>query len=598
MHGGSATGVVLGVLPTQDLEGTREDLGYFARGFLEDLTIHLSRFANLTVIDSHSAFSDQLRGLSDDKIAEKLRAHFLLKTKIRKYRDGVRFSAQLIDPSLGSVLWADRFDVAVEKLSEILDITEEQVASALSKHIDIARLQVARKKDFSNLAAYDCWLRGYHRLRDGSIAADAEARTFFQRALEIDPYYARAYVGLSLSHFNDWSCQAADLAEASECFSYQYAREAIRLDDQDHVAHFVLGRVLLFRREFERAETHIDRSLSLNRNDADTLVQISFCRSLLGDPKSGMEIFNRAIDLNPLHEPWYFAYGAFNRLLLRDYEGHLEMARRCDIRDVWVDLSAMMAIALAYLDQAAEARRHLETFRAVVREKISADMAADDEEVICWLTTVNPFRDPDAEAHFVNGLREAGLGNSSSTVSTPLTPELSDYEFRLIDGQRRMSFAGATAALAEVKGFADIEKILAKPNEEIHCSDLMGVVSSRGETDSIDERARRAYRERICELQTDLEEAERANDPGRTAKIREELDTLLDHLAKASGLGGRSRKLNDPAERARSAVTWRIRSALKKIQVVHPPLAKHLENSIRTGLFCSYSPEKPVSWSF
>jgi len=64
------------------------------------------------------------------------------------------------------------------------------------------------------------------------------------------------------------------------------------------------------------------------------------------------------------------------------------------------------------------------------------------------------------------------------------------------------------------------------------------------------------------------------------------------------GLGGRSRRLVSLAERARSAVTWRIRHAQRRIAAAHPSLGRHLENSLRTGTFCSYRPERPVAWRF
>ena len=70
----------------------------------------------------------------------------------------------------------------------------------------------------------------------------------------------------------------------------------------------------------------------------------------------------------------------------------------------------------------------------------------------------------------------------------------------------------------------------------------------------------------------------------------------LNELARATGLRGRTRKMGSAAERARSAVSWRIRSAIKKIGAAHPRLGQHLSNSIRTGNFCVYSPESATGW--
>ena len=101
---------------------------------------------------------------------------------------------------------------------------------------------------------------------------------------------------------------------------------------------------------------------------------------------------------------------------------------------------------------------------------------------------------------------------------------------------------------------------------------------------------------RLAELQREIDDADRDNDPARGSRAREEMDALVEALAGALGLGGRSRSLGSATERARSAVTWRIRSAVRKIATVHPALGRHLENSIRTGTYCSYQPERPIDW--
>jgi hypothetical protein len=75
-----------------------------------------------------------------------------------------------------------------------------------------------------------------------------------------------------------------------------------------------------------------------------------------------------------------------------------------------------------------------------------------------------------------------------------------------------------------------------------------------------------------------------------------ELDMLVDHLSAALGLGGRSRRGGDSAERARSAVTQRVRSTIRRLASSHPELGRHLEVSVTTGTFCVYRPEHPVDW--
>ena len=83
----------------------------------------------------------------------------------------------------------------------------------------------------------------------------------------------------------------------------------------------------------------------------------------------------------------------------------------------------------------------------------------------------------------------------------------------------------------------------------------------------------------------------------KISSLREEYDSLLDHLSKSLSLSGKTRKVGSTVEKARSAVTWRIRNAIKKIENVHPELGNHLSKSIKTGTNCAYLPEVDVNWT-
>ena len=113
----------------------------------------------------------------------------------------------------------------------------------------------------------------------------------------------------------------------------------------------------------------------------------------------------------------------------------------------------------------------------------------------------------------------------------------------------------------------------------------------------LDHRARREIQSRARELRLEIEEAVSSNDVSRAERAREELDRITEVLSAALGLRGRSRGLGSTAERARSAVTWRIRSAIRKIESVHPRLGRHLANTVRTGTFCAYRPEAAIHWA-
>jgi tetratricopeptide (TPR) repeat protein len=174
-----------------------------------------------------------------------------------------------------------------------------------------------------------------------------------------------------------------------------------------------------------------------------------------------------------------------------------------------------------------------------------------------------------------------------------------------------LSFDGRTIRLKDAKGLRDIATLIARPGREVHVADLIssteGMRTPAGATEELasapssaeellDAPARAAYRERLRELQEDLDEAEQFGDIARGERARIEMDAVAGELASALGLGGRARRTANPAERARKAVAQRVRNALRRIDVEHPSLARHLDHSLRLGSFCSYVPEREVEW--
>jgi len=182
---------------------------------------------------------------------------------------------------------------------------------------------------------------------------------------------------------------------------------------------------------------------------------------------------------------------------------------------------------------------------------------------------------------------------ASPLVANPDRPAL----FTQLGNGWIAEYDGRQVLLPDLKGFGDIQRLLARSGEEIHCLDLAErVPSEHGGDEVLDDKARAAIKARLRDLQNEIAEAEDHNDIGRTERLRAEFDMLVETLSRALGLGGRSRRLGSLAERARTTVTWRIRHAVRRIEAAHPDLGRHFAHSLRTGTFCSYSPEHAVAW--
>jgi hypothetical protein len=181
--------------------------------------------------------------------------------------------------------------------------------------------------------------------------------------------------------------------------------------------------------------------------------------------------------------------------------------------------------------------------------------------------------------------------------SEPVSAAPAVAALRSLGGVWSVSFARLTVQVRPLKGLDDLAVLFSRPHQQVHCLELIGSSDFSGDAlPGLDERGRREYRARIRELQEAIDEAHSAHDLLRAERAEAELDSLVQQLSAAFGLSGRPRQQGSAVERARSAVTWRIRAAMKKLGDVHPDLGRHLENAVRTGTWCTYRPETAVEW--
>jgi hypothetical protein len=153
--------------------------------------------------------------------------------------------------------------------------------------------------------------------------------------------------------------------------------------------------------------------------------------------------------------------------------------------------------------------------------------------------------------------------------------------------------AGRTTRLRDSLGLRYLAELLRRPGVEFHAMELAG---RRAETgfEVIDEAARRAYRQRLGDLESERDDAATGNDDERRVRAVLEIDALITELARSVGLDGRTRRTGSAAERARVSVTKAIRQALARIATASNDVGAHLNASITTGTYCRYEPVGPA----
>jgi hypothetical protein len=198
---------------------------------------------------------------------------------------------------------------------------------------------------------------------------------------------------------------------------------------------------------------------------------------------------------------------------------------------------------------------------------------------------------------------EAGeLAASRSTAEPNVTP--SPAVFRQDGDVWTLGFAGHSIHMADAKGLHDLHALLASPGTDVAAAALLDPATASGNGSGrlgsdpvLDDRAKAEYRRRLEHLDGEIDSALARHADAAAAQLEAERDALLDELRRATGLGGRTRRLGDDNERARKTVTARIRDVLRRLDERHPHLAAHLRDHVTTGSWCRYEPAPDVDWT-
>jgi TolB-like protein/DNA-binding winged helix-turn-helix (wHTH) protein len=243
---------------------------YFADGLTQDVINALGRFSALTVMSWNRVASYKNKVASPDDVARILGVRYQVEGSVLRTGDRVRVSAQLVN-SEGQVLWSARFDEAIADLFVLQDNITRQIAGVLATRVAQIEQRRALAKPTDNLEAYEYVLRARPALQRPERAEVVEARALFRRAIALDANYAAAYSGLAetyhIATVMGWAESPSETLGRAE----ELANKALSLDESDVRAHIILGRVHVFRQQYQQAKAEMDRAIAVNPNDAHGL---------------------------------------------------------------------------------------------------------------------------------------------------------------------------------------------------------------------------------------------------------------------------------------------------------------------------------------
>ena len=369
---------------------------YFSDGITNDIITDLSKFSSLFVIASNSVFVYKGKPVNIRNVGRELSVRYVLEGSVQRADDKIRVNAQLIDASTGRHMWAERYDREIRELFVVQDEIVQSIVGALAVKVDAVERARAMRKNINNLEAYDYVLRGQEYLSRITRSSNIEARTMFQRAIEIEPRYAAAYVGLGWTYRRDvghgWTEFFEDALERAQ----DLAQKALGLEDTA-AAHRLLGSIYLARGQYELASRAAERAVELNPNDSDSLRLLASVMLYTGKTADAIRAFETALRFDPNADADMLFTMGLAYYLLSQYEKSISILEHGKTKNPnHPFIHAALAAAYAQTGQPDRAGHEVKTVRRLNPFFEAASFGSR-------------FRKPQDRDRLTEGLRKAGL---------------------------------------------------------------------------------------------------------------------------------------------------------------------------------------------
>src|SRR5918995_3701614 len=385
----------IAVLPFANLGGDPEH-DYFADGLTEDLITELSRFQELRVIARNSVMTYKGKPVRVQEVGRDLGVRYVLEGSVRKAGGRVRITAQLIDAATGHHIWAERFDRDLADIFEVQDEVTSRIVATLAGKLAESERRRVRSGQTENLEAYDCVLRGRELWGRFTPEANREARCLYEKAIELDPDYARAYASLAWTYLVEHAERWVGPEDQPLERALELARRGVLVNPASHSNHLALGQVCLSKGLHDEALEALEAAVTLNPNDADGYVFLAQALNRIGRPDEAISLVEKAQRLNPAAPPWYAWNLGIAYYLARRYDDAVTALRRG--RPLGAMAYRWLAASYAQLGRELEAKAAAEEY---LKRTPDFSLARHLEML--------HFQQSEDRDHYTEGLRKAGL---------------------------------------------------------------------------------------------------------------------------------------------------------------------------------------------
>ena len=332
--------------------------GGFADGLTHDVITRLAKLRSLFVIAQGTVFALGERSIGAEAAGRTLNVDFVASGLVRRHDNRVIVTVELSEARTARIVWTEAFDEKLGDAFQVLDAIGNRIVASIASEIETVERNRAILKPPNSLDAWEAYHRGlWHMYRFNKVDND-QAAHFFEMAVHLDPTFARAYAGLSFTHwqnaFQRWAERGQEIDRA-----FETASQSLFADDRDPAAHWAMGRALWLRGRRDESLVELEMAVDLSPNFALGHYTLAFVHSTSGDPRAAIESSDHSRHLSPFDPLLFGMLGTRAMALLRlgQFDEAADWAVKAAARpNAHAHILAIAAQCLALAGRADEAR--------------------------------------------------------------------------------------------------------------------------------------------------------------------------------------------------------------------------------------------------
>lgn len=306
----------IAVMPFADSSNEKGGRGGSGDGLAHDIITRLAKLRVLFVIAQGTVFALHERHIGPEEAGRMLNVDYIVSGSLQRKGKRLTVSVELAETRTARIVWAEVFNQKLDDAFLVLDEIGNRIVASIASEIETVERNRAILRPPNSLDAWEAHHRGLWYMYRFNRADNERAQHFFATAVRLDPTFARAYAGLSFTHwqsaFQGWANREPEIERA-----FDAAGQSLMVDDRDPAAHMAMGRALWLRGSQDQSLVELERAIDLSPNFALGHYTLAFVQSQSGDPRAAIKSSDHSRNLSPFDPLLFGMLGARAMALVR-----------------------------------------------------------------------------------------------------------------------------------------------------------------------------------------------------------------------------------------------------------------------------------------